>query len=245
MLTKTTLKFTPKLWSTLLTATVVTLFCTLGVWQYHRAQFKKKLLADYAARQVLTPIKLADIKNPEDALFYPIEIEGFFDTEHQLLIENKFHNHQIGVEVLTPLVLKDRSIVLVNRGWVVEAPPSKPAAQKARIDDQTRIMGIIHSIPKKIFKIGEIPVTSTWPKYIQNNSWDEIKRVMPNNKFKPFIIVLDKRDKHSFTPIFTPSIMPPERHLGYAFQWFAMALAILIIFVAVNTKRSDNAKIKP
>ena len=33
------------------------------------------------------------------------------------------------------------------------------------------------------------------------------------------------------------SRMPPVRHYGYATQWFAMALAVLAIFVIVNLKR--------
>ena len=31
--------------------------------------------------------------------------------------------------------------------------------------------------------------------------------------------------------------MPPVRHVGYAVQWFAMALAILILFIALNVKK--------
>jgi surfeit locus 1 family protein len=35
--------------------------------------------------------------------------------------------------------------------------------------------------------------------------------------------------------------MPPERHLAYAFQWAALAVALLVIFIALNLRRRDNA----
>jgi len=32
-------------------------------------------------------------------------------------------------------------------------------------------------------------------------------------------------------------VMPPARHQAYAFQWFAFALAALILFVALHWKK--------
>ncbi len=32
--------------------------------------------------------------------------------------------------------------------------------------------------------------------------------------------------------------MPPEKHISYAVQWFALALALVVIYIAVNTRRS-------
>jgi cytochrome oxidase assembly protein ShyY1 len=35
-----------------------------------------------------------------------------------------------------------------------------------------------------------------------------------------------------------PINMKPEKHLGYAFQWFALAFVLIIIFIVVNTQRN-------
>ncbi|MEM7281577.1 MAG: SURF1 family protein, partial [Pseudomonadota bacterium] len=29
----------------------------------------------------------------------------------------------------------------------------------------------------------------------------------------------------------------PERHIGYAVQWFSLTLALFVIFIVVNTKK--------
>jgi cytochrome oxidase assembly protein ShyY1 len=34
--------------------------------------------------------------------------------------------------------------------------------------------------------------------------------------------------------------MGPEKHLGYAVQWFGLAVALLIIYVGVNTHRNGD-----
>jgi surfeit locus 1 family protein len=31
-----------------------------------------------------------------------------------------------------------------------------------------------------------------------------------------------------------PAVMRPEQHLAYAFQWFALAITVLVIFVVAN-----------
>jgi cytochrome oxidase assembly protein ShyY1 len=35
--------------------------------------------------------------------------------------------------------------------------------------------------------------------------------------------------------------MGPEKHLGYAIQWFGLAVALLIIYVGVNTHRNGSS----
>jgi surfeit locus 1 family protein len=31
--------------------------------------------------------------------------------------------------------------------------------------------------------------------------------------------------------------MPPEKHLSYSVQWFALALAVVIVYLVVNIKK--------
>jgi surfeit locus 1 family protein len=38
-----------------------------------------------------------------------------------------------------------------------------------------------------------------------------------------------------------PSTFPPERHLGYAITWFALAATVAVLFVALNLRRAPLA----
>src|SRR5690606_15366012 len=37
-----------------------------------------------------------------------------------------------------------------------------------------------------------------------------------------------------------PNTLPPERHLGYAVQWFALALAVLVTALILTTRRQKR-----
>ena len=52
----------------------------------------------------------------------------------------------------------------------------------------------------------------------------------------PFIIRLGKQSANGYVREWAVVAMPPERHYGYALQWFAMALVLLIIYVSLSLK---------
>ncbi|WP_019216188.1 SURF1 family cytochrome oxidase biogenesis protein [Legionella tunisiensis] len=56
----------------------------------------------------------------------------------------------------------------------------------------------------------------------------------------PFIIRLDKSEADSYVREWAVVAMPPERHYAYALQWFAIAFVILILFIALNLKKTNE-----
>jgi surfeit locus 1 family protein len=55
------------------------------------------------------------------------------------------------------------------------------------------------------------------------------------------ILLLDPGRPDGFEREWRPSLgFGPERHLGYAIQWFALALTLVVIFIALSLKRSDG-----
>jgi cytochrome oxidase assembly protein ShyY1 len=52
------------------------------------------------------------------------------------------------------------------------------------------------------------------------------------------IVLLDAGAPDGYERKWRPSLgFAPERHLGYALQWFAFALVAAVIFVALNVRR--------
>lgn len=223
--------FTPKMLPTLFLIFLGPLFCSLGTWQYHRAQTKERLLAEFAQAQAAPPLSVNQLKDSTLPDFYPVNATGKLNTQQSLLVENKFYQHHLGFEVLTPLVLNDGTTLLVNRGWI----PRKQAHNlPLTIPFTTTLSGILYRPSQTIFQIGQAKTSETWPKRIQNISWREIHRVTPGWSLRPYLLVLTQKSANQFTPIFQPSIMPPAKHYGYAVQWLAMALALLIIWLVMG-----------
>ena len=51
------------------------------------------------------------------------------------------------------------------------------------------------------------------------------------------LFLLDPAEPAGFTREWGDSGLPRERHYGYAFQWYALAVAAIVIFVLVNRSR--------
>ena len=37
-----------------------------------------------------------------------------------------------------------------------------------------------------------------------------------------------------------PAVMAPDKHLGYAVQWFGFAVVLVIIYIGVNLKKTSG-----
>ncbi len=111
----------------------------LGIWQVHRYAERTSInnRIDAAARAQPVPVEqlLSARTAPPDQVEYDrVTATGRYDQSHEILARGRTVDHQVGFEVLTPLVLADGSAVLVDRGWIPPAPggaravPSVPAA---------------------------------------------------------------------------------------------------------------------
>ena len=71
---------------------------------------------------------------------------------------------------------------------------------------------------------------------IESIDFDTIAQFLHKSVY-PFIIRLDKTSQAGFVRDWVTVVMPPARHQGYAFQWFALATVVLVVFIALNCKK--------
>ncbi|MFC8510591.1 SURF1 family protein [Streptomyces sp. NPDC057411] len=120
---------------TLLALVLIPVMIELGFWQFHRHQHRVAQNALIADNLRAEPVPVERLTSPGHTVpradyWRRVTATGTFDTAHEVVVRRRTSaDDRVGVHVLTPLVLKDGKVVMVNRGWV-------PAA-----DDQ-------HSFPK-------------------------------------------------------------------------------------------------
>lgn len=70
---------------------------------------------------------------------------------------------------------------------------------------------------------------------------DKFSRLI-NKQLLPFAVYLDKKVSIGYKKNWQPVVMPPEKHRGYAFQWFSLACAwlMLMIWAAFKSHQSDE-----
>jgi len=235
------LEFKPTLIPTLVTLIFLYLLITLGQWQLERADYKSNIQNRINERKNLQPTQLELVPTDlDDRMFLPVKIEGRFDNSHQILLDNRVVNHQAGYNVYTPLVRDNGPALLVDRGWIKQGRTRQDIPDIFIEDHHTKLEGILSKTPSRGLILSEdVNQYQHWPAAAQYIDLDEIKTSLGYPLY-PMILILDK--DHSSTLHREPIAfkMNSAKHFGYAFQWFGLATALVIIYLVVNTKREGS-----
>lgn len=206
----------------------IILFVCLGNWQLSRAHEKKLLLQSYADRRTHQALMAADLASIKDLRFYPAQLHGHFDNAHTLLLDNKIQDGKIGYEVYTPFLADNLATpILVDRGFMPLGISRQVLPDIKAISGDLSITGILN-LPPTYFSYGKMTdaTSNSWPLRIEYLDMKALGDIF-SQALHPYIL--------SLVPVQFVT-MPPEKHQAYAFQWFAFALTLLIISVALNRR---------
>lgn len=232
------LRFTPSWLMIFLTLLVGGLFMRLGFWQIQRAEQKKHMLQADAALAIKAPITW-QAQNTLPLQYQRLKVSGHYLPE-VFLLDNQHQNHEFGYDVLSPLQLNDGSVVLIDRGWIAGDKMRRSFPEIITPTNFLQLQGSAYFPSKNQWVLGaEIEKKAAQLTIIEKIDAKTVSQIL-QKKVYPFIIRLDKEDAHGFVRLWPIVSMPPQRHLAYAWQWFAMAFVILIIFVALNLKRNEK-----
>ncbi len=222
------------------------LFLWLGAWQWRRAAYKRGLLAAYAQQMARAPLSLNTLlQDPTLAGFPPylkVRVDGSYDGSRQLLLEDMTHEGEVGYEVLTPFLLTGGVILLVDRGWV-RATQMGTAPGIVAPGGERSIRGVLGTLPVPGLRLGKsAPPAAGWPKLLFYPRSHDVRELYGDKLMVP-ILRLDAAEPGGYVREYSLDVgLPPERHLGYAFQWVAMALAVFGVWLVVNLRRGRKAK---
>jgi surfeit locus 1 family protein len=234
--------FAPTVIPTVVFLLVLVALLSLGNWQMQRAGEKQALVDDKQARQAAPPLGLGgEVVDEQLDRFRPAFVRGEYQVGQQWLLDNRLYQGQAGYHVFSLFRLDDGSQMLVNRGWVSvgatrEFLPDLPLP-KGRVElnghlDRPESVGLV---------MGEPPLDSIERKVLLQSLDVGALGKARNLRLKPLTLVLDEGQAGSLQYDWVPvETISPEKHVGYAVQWFALAVALVIIYLGVNTRRVGN-----
>ena len=238
-------QFRAGLWPTLAMLVLCALFLRLAVWQWDRAQYKRSLLAAYAEQAARKPVSLdallADSTLESFPTYLKVTALGRYDASRQILLQDMTHDGEVGYEVLTPFVMQAGVILLVDRGWVPVGSDGKSPPPVAVPEDTRAIQGVLGTLPVPGLKLGQpAPMPSGWPKILFYPEMHELTLVYGPKLMTP-VLHLGPQEAEGYVREFSPDVgFPPARHLGYAFQWLMLALAVFAVWLVVNLRRGRH-----
>jgi len=214
----------------------------LGFWQISRAQQKQQILNKLANSDVsvLTSLKSVDREQVDN--FAKVQLNTSLMMPKNLLIENKIQNGKLGYHVLN-LVNDEGSnkIFLVNRGWV-EGKANRQEMPYVRLPANAwQVKGRLYQINPDVLssnaeienhgKILRLPILDSYTL--------ELLVAYFELPIEPYILRLDSDVSDVYEVDWQWVSMAPEKHLGYAFQWFALSLAFLLASLYALVKKND------
>jgi surfeit locus 1 family protein len=215
---------------TLLTAGMLGLLMALGTWQIERLHWKENLLLMIDQRRHQPPVSVFSITDPQNSEYRPVEAIGVLEHNKELYLTSISLTGEGGYHVVTPLRLKDGSVLMVDRGWVPYAkklPATRPGGQ---LNGPVVITGILRLPHPRWLQGAARPDQKEWPAI----DLAAMAKAEGFDALLPFFVEVDAAANGSGGyPIGGQTRMTmPNDHLAYAITWFGLALALLVIYGA-------------
>jgi len=236
-----------KLIPTLIFAITFCGFIVLGFWQIDRADQKNVLNSNYTDRQqeaIIVLDKNNVIDEKSSLLWRKVEFEGSFLNKQNIILDNQIFNQIAGFNIITPFKIKGSdSLVLINRGWHPNLKNRETLPIINEISDERILQGHIASFPVSGIKLGKNNIETLNSQIFRFQRLDAAElNYFFSAKMMPYMIYLDPIiDKELYGNFKLPA-PDSQKNYGYAFQWFAFAITLLIIFIRLSMKRKSNGK---
>jgi surfeit locus 1 family protein len=227
-----------------LTVVGTALLMQLGFWQLGRAEQKQTLLDQYARNQQ-TQVEITPQNAAALARYQRGQVTGRYDPSHQILLDNMpSHTGQPGYRVLTPLDTA-AGWLLVDRGWLPMGSTRTELPDIAVGDGERTITGTIDDLPRAGLDLELPPVAANvpWPRLLSFPKQAALEQQL-GRKLISGLLLLDASQPEGYDRVWEAHLgFKPERHIGYAVQWFALAAAAVIIFIIISfrTKKATDA----
>ncbi len=217
-------------------------FFSLGRWQLARAEWKQQRLDSVAAiLKDRKPLSLSQLSKQNNTDLAWAAGRGHFLATPALLLDNQRLGEEVGVNVYRVFQPDQGQALLVNLGWL-PVPGDRSMPRLEKITGTYALNGLLAPPPSPGLAIG--------PAYVKTNNDYWLLTRMPLDQLRadlkmPLatrVLRLNPELKIGYARDLDvlPNTLPPEKHRGYAVQWFGMCVATIIITLVLGFRRKKN-----
>ena len=224
-----------------LAAIIVALIAlSLGNWQSRRAEEKQRLASEQTLQAALPPLDMQSLNEGKvPAYFRSVHITGSFIAQWPIYLDNRPYQGKAGFYLLMPFKLKDsEKILLVMRGWL-----PRDAQNRVQLPTIPTPEGVLQLEGKVRESVGHVMQLGSEPALQsgvirQNFEVAELSKAS-GLKLENFIIEQTSDAKDGLIRDWPQPSLGMEKHRGYAFQWYGLAVTALLFFIATGIKRAS------
>lgn len=232
------LSFRPRAWPTIAALLGLGLTVSACYWQYGRGLEKDRIEAQRSAADDRALVTLGAQPIAEEAIRYRrISARGEFLPDAVVFLDNQVLGTTPGLVVFTPLRLTDSNIhVLVKRGWMA-APANRAIEPSVRTPAGPVDVAGTALPPNSRFL--ELSSESQAGRLWQNVTLERMVAAT-RLEFQPLILEQTSDLDDALVRNWPRPARGSAKHYGYALQWGAMALTIVVLYVVLNVRRIQS-----
>jgi surfeit locus 1 family protein len=237
------MKFRPTFWPTVFSIPAFLVLVGLGTWQVERLHWKERLIAERHAGVTAPPVALPrDRDEARDLEFRRVRLGGQFLHEKELYLAATNDKGTVGKHVLTPLRLDDGRVVLVNRGFVPDERKDPARRAEGQLGGTVEVEGLLRLAPETKphwFVPDNRPDRNFWF-YVDLPA---MARAAELDAVLPFYVDAgDAPNPGGWPKGGTTRIELPNDHRQYAMTWYALAIALAVIYFLYHRRKSEPTR---
>lgn len=208
----------------------------LGTWQLDRADEKTALLAQWEVEN--NQLDWHAHLEAGLAAGQPVTLSGRY-RDMTWLLDNRTRDGAPGYEVLTLFQPEEGKPLVVNRGWI-QAPRRRDELPELSTPSEAVVLsGRLSEYPVPPVLMETSEVMAQWPRRVQVLTQPDVEGVV--EKVASLIMRLEGTSQPgAYRADWAPDRMGPQTHYGYAFQWFSLAAALIILTVVASYRKTGT-----
>lgn len=202
----------------------------LGFWQLDRLEQRRARNAAIRAATTQPPMRLdsaaALAAGPESLAWRRATAQGRFHHAGDMVLRGRSREGRPGVHLVSPLVMADGRVVMVNRGWVPSPDGSSADAAALRTTGVVRVSGALLPITRQ--RDGGLPIGG---RAGADTTWRRVDLAAARERSPgPLIPLVLQQLPDDAEDVGSPPLAEPlpelseGNHLSYAVQWFSFAM---------------------
>ena len=222
------------------TVLLVALGVSLGLWQERRAAQKVALQLMSSSGNAAAPLALGPQPlTVAEVEFRRVTVKGQFVPDWALYLDNRPYQGRAGFYVLMPFRIDGSNMhVLVERGWLPRNTAQRDALPPYATPSGTvTIAGTVRENSSRVMQLGT-PAPLRGQAIVQNAEIGQVAAAS-GLLLQPFVILQTGLDDQLVRDWPAPD-SGADKHRGYAFQWYALALTAFLFFVLTGLRRGTK-----
>lgn len=231
------MRFNPGWAMTIFVALFLPVTLGLGSWQLNRAAEKNQIIAAYERDQVTAVQEWLGLDRPAPGTRLRLCVVA---AQEHWFLDNRTHAGQVGYEVFVPAEhCSTATPVLLRLGFIAASGPRSqlPALSANRWVGEHWIDAEVRPRPPE-------PMLTAAAEAMGLQRWrlQSLERIPEGSHIEPSTLLVQVKSPQDWQLLdaWQPVTMAPERHLGYAIQWFGLAMVLVVGFLIWGVHRAAD-----